>query len=360
MNWSKKLHKIFTKEEPLKLIGKLKAEFHLYEIEGESVISSINHNNRENAYVVSPYSLIVNYSKDELFKIDSKVQRTFFSLLIKLFGYFLKISQIDRVQTLNNLMLSTNFFSKAWESFELKELEKKALFAYPKHLLLLRSVNQTQNPKLFKKLREDGWIGVVVRQVYLFKSRERWERKRDSKKDKKLQDDKRFSFEKVERRREYDFERMRELYNMVYLKKHSEHNLHYQVRFFEKMVEEELFELYILRESASNSMVGVIAFTLNEELQTIPLLGYDTSYPQKDALYRRLMYFGIDHAFEKNLLLNISSGASSFKMSRGAEPELEYMFVKADHLPLYRRVVWRLLSYLSEKFYAPMLIQSKL
>jgi len=242
----------------------------------------------------------------------------------------------------------------------LKELEQKATEAYPEHTLLFRSVNPTQNPKLFQNLLDNGWIGVVTRQVYLFRDEEKWMRKRDSKKDRKLRDSKRFSFVKVEDVEHCDFERIEELYGQVYLKKHSEHNIYYTAEFFRKMVENNLYRLHLLQDNENKKYVGVVALTNDLKVTTIPLLGYDTSYPQKDALYRRLMDFGISYAFEHGLLLNISSGASTFKLTRGAEAELEYMFVKVDHLPFYRRVVWRGLAYLSEKFYAPMLVRLKL
>ena len=360
MNWSKKLYKIFTEYDPSTLINNLHTKFKLYEVDDEAIISTITDEVKPNSYVASPYALIINYSKDELFKIESKVQRAFFSLLIKVFDVFFRFSKIDKVQTLNNYLLATNFFSDKWEELNLKELEQKATEAYPEHTLLFRSVNPTQNPKLFQNLLNNGWIGVVTRQVYLFRDEERWMGKRDSKKDRKLRDSKRFSFVKVEDVEHCDFERIEELYGQVYLKKHSEHNIHYTAEFFPKMVENNLYSLHLLQDNENKKYVGVVALTNDLKVTTLPLLGYDTSYPQKDALYRRLMDFGIGYAFEHGLLLNISSGASTFKLTRGAEAELEYMFVKVDHLPFYRRVVWRGLAYLSEKFYAPMLVRLKL
>ena len=106
--------------------------------------------------------------------------------------------------------------------------------------------------------------------------------------------------------------------------------------------------------------VGVVGMTGEEDSVTVPILGYDMNYAQKEALYRRLTAFAIARAMEKNLLLNMSSGAAAFKRTRGAKATLEYMFVKVEHLPFMRRLGWKCIAFLSKYFYAPMLLRLKL
>jgi len=49
--------------------------------------------------------------------------------------------------------------------------------------------------------------------------------------------------------------------------------------------------------------------------------------------------------------LNLSAGAEAFKMLRGARPRLEYEAVFARHLPLVRRLPWRILPYLTQAYF---------
>ena len=126
------------------------------------------------------------------------------------------------------------------------------------------------------------------------------------------------------------------------------------------MLKAKLLTIYMLVDKKSHQYVGVVALSEDEESITIPMVGYDMRYPAKEALYRRLIIFGINLAMQKEKLLNLSAGVPKFKRSRGGEPELEYMFVNPHHLSFIRRLGWKIIYFLSQKFYAPMLIRLKL
>ena len=360
MNYSKSLYQIFKSNKPSTLIKKLKTKFDRYKIDNEFIISTITDELKPNSYVASPYALIINYSEDELIKIESKLQRGFLHLLIKSFASFLRYTQIDKAQTLNNYMLSTNFFSKKWESLDVKALEEQAIERYPKHGLLIRSVNKVQNPKLFKNLTSNGWISIVFRQVYIFSDKEKWAKKRDTIKDKKLLNSKRFTFKKVLASDTKALLKAEELYSTLYLEKYSQHNIQFTAKYFELMIEAELLRLYMLVDNENDAYVGVVGMSGDEQTMTILIVGYDMTYTQKDALYRRLIVFAIVQAMEKEKVLNLSSGAPKFKRTRGAEAELEYMFVQIEHLSFVRRAGWKCIAFLSRYFYVPMLVRLKL
>ena len=360
MNYAELMYQVFQDNKPSKLIKKLNTKFDFYKIENEFIITTVTDGVKPNSYVASPYALLIDYSEDELVKIESKLQRGFSYLLIKTFASFLRYTEIDKAQTLNNYMLSTNFFSKKWESLDVTSLEEKAIERYPEHALIIRSVNKTQNPKLFKHLSQNDWMPIVSRQVYVFDDKERWQKHRNTINDKKLLTDKRFEFCKVLVDDVKAFERAEELYGFLYLEKYSEHNIRFTAKYLKLLVEEKLLNLSLLRDKVTMEYVGVVGMTEEAKVITVPIVGYDMRYGQEEALYRRLMIFATSYTMERDCLLNLSSGAPQFKTLRGARAELEYMFVKVKHLSFRRRMGWYLIAFLSKYFYAPLLKRLKL
>ena len=176
----------------------------------------------------------------------------------------------------------------------------------------------------------------------------------------KLLNSKDFIYEKLEYNNKEGIAKAYEFYNELYIKKYSTHNIQFTVKYIEEMLKSNLLTIYMLVDIKKSHYVGVVALSEDEKTITIPMVGYDMSYPVKDALYRRLIIFGLNFAMKKEKLLNLSAGAQEFKRSRGGEAELEYMFVKVSHLPFIRRLGWRVIYFLSNKFYAPMLIRLKL
>jgi len=353
MSYATEIYQLFTEHEPSSLIGKLKTKFEYYEIDGLFVITTVTNKVEPNSYVASPYTLIISFGEDELGKIESKFQRIFTYGLIKTFASFLRFSQLDKAQTVNNYLLSTNFFSKEWESLDVEKLEQKVLSKKLNYALIIRSVNKVQNPKLFNKLKSNGWIPITSRQVYIFDNKERWEKSHNAKIDRKLLDSKRYTFYRVNKKE--NFEEAERLYNLLYLEKYSQHNIHFKAKYLQLLVERELLDLYLLHDEVEQKSVGVVGMTLEGGVMTVPIVGYNTNYPQKEALYRRLIAFALESAFKKGVLLNLSSGAPEFKKLRGARAELEYMMVKIEHLPLRQKLGWRLIAMLSKSFYAPLL-----
>jgi hypothetical protein len=194
-NLSSKLFEIFSNVDSARdLIANVDTKVVKYCVDNQEVISTIVDEIKPNCYVVSANSMLIEYSKDELIKLDSKIVRTISYMLIKLFENILKMAKIDKLQTLNNYMLSTNFFSNDFENIDLKKLREIALKDYSQHTLLIRSVNKTQNPKLFEELKKDGWIALVSRQVYIFDDFKRCQKHQNYRWDKKLLSDKRYEF----------------------------------------------------------------------------------------------------------------------------------------------------------------------
>jgi hypothetical protein len=359
-SFSQRLYNIFEKYSSTELMGNVDTKVVRYELNNKVVLVSIVDDIKPNCYTVSPFNMMIAYSKDELMKIDSKIQRYFALALIYGFKSILKMLKIDTVQTLNNYMLSTNFFDKGFENIDILELEKVAFKNYPKHAMLIRSVNKMQNPILYEKLQNNGWIALVSRQVYIFKNINICKNHQNYLRDKKLLNSNRYIFKELDINDFELFEKAEELYNKLYLTKYSQHNIHFKALYLKELQEQKLIHLRLLYDCIEHKYVGVVGLIGEEGVITAPIVGYDNSYDIKEALYRRVISYSIEYAMQRKYLLNLSSGASDFKIMRGAEAHLEYMFVNVKHLSSFKKIIWKILSLIANYFYAPLLKRLKL
>jgi hypothetical protein len=76
------------------------------------------------------------------------------------------------------------------------------------------------------------------------------------------------------------------------------------------------------------SMLGVVGTCQVGDWLTTPVLGYDLSRPASVGLYRRLAHRIMGTADARRLHLHRSAGAGSFKSCRGAQPVLEWIWIR--------------------------------
>jgi len=156
-----------------------------------------------------------------------------------------------------------------------------------------------------------------------------------------------------------DFERIEQLYNLLYLDKYCTLNPHYSAQWLQRGHAEGWLELRALR-NPEGRIDGALGWFANNSLISAPIVGYDTALPQRTGLYRQLTRLCLQEAVERRLVLNFSSGAAAFKRLRGGQPQIEYSLIQVAHLPLGRRLVWQLLSLLLTRIGVPLMRTLKL
>jgi hypothetical protein len=358
-NFTNKLISIFTKYEAQKLINHLDCKIDTIKYKNHNIITTkIDTIKVPNCYGVSAYNTYILYSLDEIDKIDSFILRLFSRILVYILKPILKIAQIDKAIYINNFILSTNFFTKEWEELDINQIQNTLLEKNPKHLLAIRSINKTHNPKLYKHLKSNGWLPIVSRQVYIIDDFSSIRKKHNIQIDLKLLDSKRYIFKELILNE--DFQEAQRLYQMLYLQKYSIHNIQFQALYLKELSKLQLLHIRLLYDTKENKNVGVVGITLQDNIATVPIVGYDTKYSSNEALYRRVMSYAINYCYKNNIPLNLSSGAPEFKKLRGANATIEYMFVNVNHLGIFQKTLWYILYFISQNFYKPILERFKL
>lgn len=300
-----------------------------------------------NSYVVSPLNAYTGYAHEELRRLQHPWLTAPLGVLINIVGMLLKAAQIDRLVQVNNWLLSTNVYPPGWQGEELPAMTDFLVNRFPDHAISFRSLNRFSNEALIERLLSLGYVAIPSRQVYLFDARAGdqapFSRRHNVKNDMALLRRKNYRVITGDALTEADFERLEHLYNLVYVDKYCHLNPQFTAAWLRCGQRDGWLDLRALQRP-DGVIDGVIGFFDSEEIQTAPLVGYDTALPQSLGLYRRLARIGLQAAMEKRMLFNCSSGAAHFKRMRGGEPEIEITAIYVRHLPAFRRLTWILLG----------------
>lgn len=328
---------------------------------------TINFKEYDTSYVTSVYTAFISYAREELKKIDNLLVRMGLLTVIFISDFWLKFIKIDQVVSCNNFLLSTNLYPNFdWKDdrleTELKEFHESVKQKYPNHAIIFRSLNEYSNSKLISLFESMGFRKVPSRQVYIFnKKLKDFTKTHNLRMDKKLYDkDVRFLKVGNDEIKESDYARIVELYNLLYLDKYSKFNPAFTVDYMKQAHALGFIKLFGLRNS-EGILDGIVGCYDRHQTTTAPIVGYNTALPAPFGLYRMLMYHVISRADRLGLILNLSSGASNFKLLRGGVPFIEVSAVYTSHLHnLSQKLTWRVLAFILTYVVGPILKYYKL
>jgi len=320
---------------------------------------TLNETEYESSYVCSPYNALVTYSQDELVKIKNRPMRLFLSLLLKAMGGLFRWGEINKNLCVNNFLLSTNPYPD-WQGEGAKEHLNKCLSQYPNHTIAYRSLNNHTNEALIQNLTNLGFILVPSRQVYIFDFKLcDFKSRNNTQNDRRALAKSEYKLVMHEEICESDYPNIVSLYNKLYLDKYSQHNPQFSLKLIAYWHKHKLLTMFGLRDSQGD-LQGIIGIFESEKVITAPLVGYNTDLPNQNALYRILIYLILDYSEKKGHCLNLSSGASDFKILRGGQPFIEYSALYVKHLPFYRRLTWKVVNGLLRTLFVPLVKRYKL
>ncbi|MDE1465588.1 hypothetical protein [Spartinivicinus poritis] len=146
---------------------------------------------------------------------------------------------------------------------------------------------------------------------------------------------------------ENDFSVMEKLYRQLYIDKHNQFNPKYNTQWFEEVYRLKYYTFRVFKED-KDILAFVIFYKTSETIFPL-IVGYDRSNENK-KLYEILFGSLLKDSLSSNLELFLSGGASSYKKNRGTETHFEFEAVYYDHLPLHRKLPWKLIKLMYDKF----------
>jgi hypothetical protein len=320
---------------------------------------TVNFAERHNAWVCSPYTAYCAYAIEELERLMPSPVSFPLAALCRAVGAALRHADIDKAVTINNWLLSTNLYTEL-QPVVLKDWLREVHERWPGHAIWFRSLNDEWTPDWIAALQEEGAILLPSRQVYLYSDVASLARSRPNLKvDLKLLAQTELHRCDDAGIREADYARIEHLYAMLYLRKYSRLNPAYRASFVETWHRCGLLKLTGFRDGVG-VLQAIVGTFERAGVVTAPLVGYDTTLPQKLGLYRLLMAAVLKYAADSGQRVNLSAGAAHFKRTRGGLPAIEYSAVLANHLPAYRQRALRGLRWLTAHVGVPLMRKFKL
>lgn len=315
---------------------------------------SINQSEPDNTWVCSPHTTYARYAIEELERFGHPALTHPLRTVCRGLGGYLWHARVDDAVAINNWLISTNLYPDLDRAL-LRRWTGEALDRWPTHAIWFRSLNTRYTADWIAALAEAGFVLIPSRQVYLYDRIDREARRpQNLGRDLALLT----ATELVSSPAEYwtpaDYDRAAELYRLLYLEKYSRLNPDYSAQFLRAWSESGLLELTGYRDGPGLLQAVVGTFTLGMTL-TAPIVGYNTSLPQRLGLYRLLMASVYDRAARFQQRINLSAGAARFKRLRGGVGAMEYSAVYVRHLPTKRRRAIAVLGVLTRHIGEPIM-----
>lgn len=307
-------------------------------------------------YVASPHSAYVLYARREIELVGMKEGRRTAGAALSLLDGVLRAVSFNRTVHLDNWLLSTNLHGN-WDGAGLPAIRKTLADRFPDHFLIMRSIDSWSCPALLEAARADGWVLLPARQIWVVDDLARdWRPRNAYGNDRRALARSGLFVEDLRQIGAADAARIAELYRMLYVGRYSALNPVFTARYIMHTATIGLLNYRVARD-AGGKIMAVAGMLVRNGIMTPPVVGYDTSRPQKQALYRIASFLFCDWALQRGLSLHGSAGAGAFKRNRGAHGTIEYMAVHTRHLARGRRGAVQLLAQLLDRVAVPTMLK---
>ena len=305
-----------------------------------SSIATVKKSREKDGCYISDLSVaFTDYALQEL-EIEGLTKlRPWIRPLVWIVDHLLKRLSFSRAIYVNNFPFSTTLYASEFERVVDDSLIE-ARDVMTDSWIIFRSLTKELNGELIKSLRERGAIVLPTRLVFLFEDWEKIFSRTNTRRDQCLNFDGQYNLVQGAAFSDRDFERATELYAELYIDKYSFLNPHYTSQFLSKSCEKGLLEFYGWKND-EGKLVAVLGLFGVDDWCTAPIVGYDRSVDQKEALYRRVIAKALGIAKARQMNLHLSAGAANFKLLRGGEPHIEYAAVIPHGKTLIDRLLFR-------------------
>ena len=308
---------------------------------------------RDMAYVGSLYSHYISYAMDELHELHSPLGRFFARWIIRGLGVILRLASINKAVFINNWLLSTNLYPDMPAEY-IDDISIFIAKQFPGRFVVWNSINAKTTPKLHDEFIKRHYTTLFSRSIWIQDTYANLGSKIDGvvRREYALRESSPYLTSG-----QFDAARISKLYSSLYVDKYSRYNPIFTPHFMTETHREEIFSYQTLAKP-DMSIDGVIGYIIIRNVLTTPILGYNSSVPRADGLYRILPIQLQDIAKTNEYVFHSSAGVGDFKRSRGARNYREYRMIFPGNVGTFRRYVMNGLAQLTE-FLATHLIEKK-
>ena len=288
---------------------------------GLPVTTSVHPRRPDTSYITSLRSGWFDYAAEEV------AYNAIAAWSIKGAGLVARILGIDNIILVGNAPVSTNIWTER-HILEVPLLCQQIGSNHKKHFIGVRNLQADKHGALIDRLKSQRFYAIPARIVYEFNFREKLEKKHSH-----LQRDRSalkrcgLQVNVLTSVSTAQASHLRDLYQAIYIDKHSALNAQYTAQFFADMLSFKVMTALVLQDADGQIVAFAMLYAVDDTL-TVPALGYDAQH-SISGLYRLLFAAITFYAQEKRMLLNYSSGAGDFKRKRGGVARLEYTLLKA-------------------------------
>jgi hypothetical protein len=303
----------------------------------------------DTSYLFSPFRGWFDYLAHELRQANQGLS----AAMVKWAGWAFSLLGLRETIVLGAEPVSTNLYGPS-DTDSLLEAARLASNLYRRRFVAIRNLTQDHHRELMHSLGSLGFVALPARVIYEFDAPTEQGSSnpadvRSLRRPSHLTRDLRLlknSGLRVGRPAvidEFQAERLRALYERIYIKKHSPLNAQYTANFFSGVINEGLMELLVLE--SEDDWLGFALIYKRGMVATVPALGYGETCEGMGG-YRLVFAAIYEQTVGQGVHLNYSSGAGDFKRKRGGQPVLEYIMLRT---PLASRYRGRLLRWLADR-----------
>jgi len=297
------------------------ANLALHPASGLPITTSMHPRRPDTTYITSLRSGWFDYAAQEV--ADNSIAAWSFRSA----GLVAKMLGIDNIILVGNAPVSTNIWTNQ-HILEVPLLCQQIASSHKKHFIGVRNLQADKHSALIEKLKSHRFYAIPARIVYEFDFRDKLEKKHSHlQRDRSVLKRSGLQVNVLTSISMAQASQLRDLYQAIYIDKHSALNAQYTSQFFADMLSFKVMTALVLQDADGQIVAFAMLYEVDDTL-TVPALGYDPQYPV-NGLYRQLFAAITFHAQEKRMLLNYSSGAGDFKRKRGGVARLEYTMLKA-------------------------------
>lgn len=311
----------------------------------EHLIPVIVTDRGDDCYILSPTAHYIKYSQKEISLMNNSVYKFSLLSLLQAGNISFKLLDFNKAVYVNNWLLSTNpplYLNRN----EIINLRDYLVNEFPDKAIVIRSIDSF-NKNYLNVLKDCGFKLLINREIHYWDPAQLGSicsrRRRNVRLDMALTEKNDFIIEKLDTASRKDFLRLSEIYQMIYISRHTDLNPRFTAEFMEIVHSEKMLEFFVVKKE--DAIVGFISFFENDAMIYSLIMGYDKDMNKIHNwnLYKLLMGLTFKISINRNKRLFLSSGAGYYKRCRGTKTQYEYEAVYVRHLSPLRQLPWHLM-----------------